>query len=338
MTGGKEVGKQTLIFKNDIFINSTATIVGPKEGAGPLKETFDKAYDELYCGEATWELAERKLMSEAIDLCLQKANKKNEEIDFFLGGDLLNQNITASYVAREKEIPFFGLFNACSTSMEAVTLAAVLLDGGFGEDVITAVSSHFSTAERQFRFPTEFGGQKPKTAMYTVTGSGAAYISKKKSKIRIEAATVGKVVDLGITSPFNMGAAMAPAAADTIKIHLQDLKRTPNDYDAIVTGDLSRVGSPILRSLLSEEDLDISKVHQDCGVLIFSGDQEVFSGGSGCACSAVVTFGQLFSEMKRGTLRRILVVATGALLNPLMVQQKESIPCIAHGVSFEYVE
>lgn len=277
-------------------------------------------------------------MSEAIDLCLQKANKKKEEIDFFLGGDLLNQNVTASYVAREKEIPFLGLFNACATSMEAITLAAVLLDGGFAEKIITSVSSHFSTAERQFRFPTEFGGQKPDTAMYTVTGSGAALITKKKSPIKVEAATVGKVVDLGITSPFNMGSAMAPAAADTIETHLQELNRCPEDYDAIITGDLSRIGTPIVRSLLSEKGVDIAKVHHDCGVLIFSGDQNVFSGGSGCACSAVVTFSHLFDEMKRGMIKRMLVVATGALLNPLMVQQKESIPCIAHGVSFQFVQ
>lgn len=332
------MGNQTLQFKNDIYIGSTATVVGPKEAAGPLKVSFDKSYQELYCGEATWELAERKLMSEAIDICLQKANKKNAEIDFFLGGDLLNQNITASFVAREKEIPFFGLFNACSTSMESLILAAVLIDGDFAEHVITAVSSHFATAERQFRYPTEFGGQKPQTAMYTVTGSGAAYVCKKKSKIKLVAATVGKVIDLGVTSPFNMGAAMAPAAASTIKTHLEDLKRTPKDYDAIVTGDLSSVGTPILKSMLLEEGVDITKVHQDCGSLIYSSDQNVFSGGSGCACSAVVTFGHLFNKMKQGMLRRILVVATGALFNPLMIQQKQSIPGIAHAVSFEYVE
>ncbi len=330
------MGSQTLKFTNGIYIQSTATVVGPKEAEGPLKVSYDKSYDDLYCGESTWELAERKLMSEAIDLCLQKANKKNEEIDFFLGGDLLNQNITASYVAREKEIPFFGLFNACSTSMEALTLASVLLDGGFAEHVVTAVSSHFATAERQFRYPTEFGGQKPNTAMYTVTGSGAAYISKKKSKIKVEAATVGKVVDLGVTSPFNMGAAMAPAAVQTIKTHLEDLERKPEDYDVIVTGDLSRVGTPILKSLLFDEGIDIYKNHQDCGILIYSGDQKVFSGGSGCACSAVVTFSHLFDELAHGMIRRLLVVATGALLNPLMIQQNESIPCIAHGVSFEY--
>ncbi len=332
------MGKQTMVFKNDIYINNTATVVGPKEGEGPLKDSFNKVYDELYCGEATWELAERKLMAEAIDICLEKANKKTSEIDFFLGGDLLNQNITASYVARDKEIPFFGLFNACSTSMEAITLASVLVESGHANHVLTSVSSHFSTAERQFRYPTEFGGQKPETAMYTVTGAGSAYISKKKSNIRIEAATVGKVVDFGVESPFNMGSAMAPAAADTIETHLKDLNRCPEDYDAIVTGDLSRIGTPIVKSMLLERGIDIAKVHQDCGVLIYSTDQKVFSGGSGCACSAVVTFGHLFDEMKKRSYKRIFVVATGALLNPTMVQQKESIPCIAHGVSFEYVE
>lgn len=331
------MGTKTLNF-NNIFIETTATVVGPKEAQGPLKGTFDKFFDELYCGEATWELAERKLMNEAIELCLQKANKKKQEIDFFLGGDLLNQNITSSYVARDLGVPFLGLFNACATSMQAIILGSVLIGGGFANHVVTAVSSHYATAERQFRFPTEFGSQKPETAMYTVTGAGAAYISKKKSKIKIEAATIGKVVDLGITSPFNMGSAMAPAAADTIQAHLQDLNRVPSDYDAIVTGDLSRVGTPILKNLLLEQNIDISFVHQDCGVLIFSGDQNVFSGGSGCACSAVVVFGHLFNEMKRGALRRILVVATGALLNPLMVQQKESIPGIAHAVSFEYID
>ncbi|RXJ03847.1 stage V sporulation protein AD [Anaerobacillus alkaliphilus] len=332
------MGKQTMVFKDDIYINQIATVVGPKEGEGPLKNSFDKSYDELYCGESSWELAERKLMSESIDICLQKANKKPEEIDYFLGGDLLNQNITASYVARDKEIPFFGLFNACSTSMESIILAAVLLESGHAEHVMTSVSSHFSTAERQFRYPTEFGGQKPETAMYTVTGAGSAYLSKKTSNIKVEAATVGKVVDYGIVSPFDMGSAMAPAAAHTIETHLRELNRRPEDYDAIVTGDLSRIGTPILKSLLLEQDIDISKVHQDCGVLVYSTDQKVFSGGSGCACSAVVTYGHLFSELKRGTFKRILVVATGALLNPTMVQQKESIPCIAHGVSFEYVE
>lgn len=332
------MSKQTLQFKNEIYVGTTGTVVGPKEKDGPLGGSFDKSFDKLYCGEATWELAERKLMSEAINICLQKASKKKEEIDFFLGGDLLNQNVTASYVAREYEIPFFGLFNACSTSMEAVILGSVLLDGGFANDVMVAVSSHFATAERQFRYPTEFGGQKPETSMYTVTGAGAAYMCKNKSRIKIDSATVGKVVDLGVTSPFNMGTAMAPAAAQTIQTHFADLQRKPEDYDLIVTGDLSRIGSPILHSLLFDEDIDITKNHQDCGILIFSGDQNVFSGGSGCACSAVVAFGHLFDEIRNGTLKRILVVATGALLNPLMVQQKESIPCIAHAVCFEHAD
>lgn len=334
----KTSARQTFLFSEEIYINSTATVVGPMEMKGPLVNCFDKTYDNLYCEEESWELAERKLMSESVDICLEKANKKAEEVDFFIAGDLLNQNITASYVAREKEIPFWGLFSACSTSMEGLALSAVLINGGFAKKIVTAVSSHFSTAERQFRFPTEFGGQKPETAMYTVTGAGAAYVSKEKSHVKIEAATIGKVVDYGITCPFNMGTAMAPAAADTIRTHLHDLNRVPEDYDIIVTGDLSRIGTPILKKILIDENMDISKLHQDCGIAIYSNDQPVFSGGSGCACSAVVTYGHYLREMKKGKLKRILIVATGALLNPLMIQQKQSIPCIAHAVSLEYVD
>ncbi len=329
---------QTIVFKENIYITSWATVVGPMEKNGPIGECFDKTYDSLYCDEESWELAERKMMAESVKLCLEKNHKKPEDIDFFIAGDLLNQNITASYVAREKEIPFWGIFSACSTSVEGLALSAVLVDGGFAKRVVTAVSSHFSTAERQFRFPTEFGGQKPETAMYTVTGSGAAIISKEKSHVKLEAATVGKVIDYGITSPFNMGTAMAPAAADTIRAHLNDLNRRPEDYDLIITGDLSRIGTPILRKLLLDENIDISKIHQDCGIVIYSNDQPVFSGGSGCACSAVVTYGHYLKEMKKGKLKRVLIVATGALLNPLMIQQKQSIPCIAHAVSLEYVE
>lgn len=330
--------KQTFLFDKEIYITSAATVVGPMEKKGPLTHYFDKTYDSLYCDESTWELAERKLMSESIDLCLEKANRTTKDVDFFIAGDLLNQNITASYVAREKEIPFWGLFSACSTSMEGLALSAILINGGFADNTVTSVSSHFATAERQFRFPTEFGGQKPETSMYTVTGAGAAYVSKEKSNIKIESATIGKVVDFGITSPFNMGTAMAPAAADTIRTHLSDLERIPEDYDLIITGDLSRIGTPILKKLLNDENIDISKLHQDCGVIIYSNDQPVFSGGSGCACSAVVTFGYFLSEMKKRNLSRILIVATGALLNPLMIQQKQTIPCIAHAVSLEYVE
>lgn len=274
-------------------------------------------------------------MEDAISSALSKANLQKSDIDLLLAGDLLNQNVTANYVARELKIPFLCLFGACSTSMESVAIASALIDGGFANRAIAATSSHNATAERQFRNPTEYGGQKPDTATSTVTGSGAVIISQETSPIQITSATVGRVMDLGITDPFDMGSAMAPAAADTIKQHLEDLGRTVDDYDLILTGDLSGIGSPILKDLLKEEGIQLGRKHDDCGLIIYTPDQNVFAGGSGCACSAVVTFSHIFQEMKAGNLQRVLVVATGALLSPMMVQQKETIPTIAHGVVFE---
>lgn len=274
-------------------------------------------------------------MDDAISTALSKANLQKSDIDLLLAGDLLNQNVTANYVARELKIPFLCLFGACSTSMESVAIASALIDGGFANRAIAATSSHNATAERQFRNPTEYGGQKPDTATSTVTGGGAVIISQEPSQIQITSATVGRVMDLGITDPFDMGSAMAPAAADTIKQHLEDLGRTVDDYDLILTGDLSGIGSPILKDLLKEEGIQLGRKHDDCGLIIYTPDQNVFAGGSGCACSAVVTFSHIFQEMKAGNLQRVLVVATGALLSPMMVQQKETIPTIAHGVVFE---
>ncbi|MGO4888288.1 stage V sporulation protein AD [Anaerobacillus sp. MEB173] len=331
-------GKQTWRFENDIYLSSCGTAVGPIEMEGPLGKMFDKTYDNLYCGEENWELAERKLMTDAIESCLKKAHKKKSQIDFLLAGDLLNQIVTSNYVAREMEIPFLGMFGACSTSMETLALGAVLVDGGYASNVVAAASSHNATAERQFRYPTEYGGQKPDSATFTVTGAGAALVSREKSKIKITEATIGKVVDLGVNNPFDMGSAMAPAAHDTILAHLRDTGRDASEYDLIVTGDLSRVGSTILLKLLEDEGVHLQNNFSDCGVMIYSPDQPVFAGGSGCACSAVVTYGHLVEEIKNGHLKKIFVVATGALLSPLMIQQKETIPCIAHGVVLELDE
>ncbi|MFC5774220.1 stage V sporulation protein AD [Ectobacillus antri] len=331
-------GKQTWVFENEIYVQETGTAVGPKEAEGPLGSDFDITYDNLHCNEDNWELAERRLMSDSVSTTLQKATLQNKDIDFFLAGDLLNQTVTANYAARQLGIPFLGMFGACSTSMETLAIGSALVDGGFANRVLASVSSHNATAERQFRYPTEYGGQKPDTATFTVTGAGTALISSVKSPIRIMAATLGKVQDLGITDPFDMGSAMAPAAVHTIAQHFQDLGRTAADYDLIVTGDLSAVGTPIAKQMLLEEGYDMADVYNDCGLMIYNKDQEVFAGGSGCACSAVVTYGHLLKEMKKGTYNRILVVATGALLNPTMIQQKESIPTIAHGVVFERVK
>ncbi|MCD5323060.1 MULTISPECIES: stage V sporulation protein AD [Pontibacillus] len=328
----RKQGKQSWVYENPIYINATGTAVGPREAKGPLAGTFDKSFENLHCDEGNWELAERKLMETAVQSCLNKGELTKEQVDLFLAGDLLNQNVTSNYLARSLSIPFLCMFGACSTSMETLAVGSALVDGGFANHVVAAVSSHNATAERQFRYPTEYGGQKPKTATSTVTGAGAALVSKKKSSIRVEAATIGKVMDYGAKDPFDMGSAMAPAAYDTIKTHFEDMGRLPTDYDLIVTGDLSGVGSPIVKDMLKEDGYNMEQVHNDCGLMIYNSDQEVFAGGSGCACSAVVTYGHLIQALEKGKYKRILVVATGALMSPTMVQQKESIPTIAHGV------
>jgi stage V sporulation protein AD len=334
----KLVGKQTWVFEHEIYLQAAGTAVGPMEKEGPLGKQFDVTHGDLYCGEDTWELAERRLMKEAVQACLMKAKLQINDVDFFLAGDLLNQNVTANYTAREISVPFLCMFGACSTSMETLAVAAALVDGGFARRVLTATSSHNATAERQFRYPTEFGGQKPKSATFTVTGAGAALVSQEKSMFRITAATIGKVIDFGLKNPLDMGSAMAPAAASTIQQHFEDLKTSPKEYDLIVTGDLSAVGSPILREMLREEGYDITTNHHDCGLMIYRPDQEVFAGGSGCACCAVVTYGHLLKEMEQGRYKKMLVVATGALLSPTMIRQNESIPAIAHGIVLEAVK
>lgn len=277
-------------------------------------------------------------MQEAIGVCLQKGNISFNDIDIFLVGDLLNQNVTANYVVRTVPAPFLCMFGACSTSMQTIAVGAALIDGGFARTALAATSSHNATAERQFRYPTELGVQKPKTATFTVTGAGAVVIDRKRGRWRITAATIGKVIDVGTANPFNMGSAMAPAAASTMERHFADLRVSPADYDLIVTGDLSRVGSVIVRQLLAESGYDVTDNYNDCGLMIYRPDQNVFAGGSGCACCAVVTYGHLLKEMERGALQKIFVVATGALLSPTMMQQKQSIPAIAHGVVIEAVK
>ncbi|THE15018.1 stage V sporulation protein AD [Bacillus timonensis] len=332
------VGKQTWVFENQIFLNSTGTAVGPKESLGPLGTSFDIKYDELHCGEDSWESAERRLMVDSIDSCLQKVNLSNDDIDFFLAGDLLNQNVTTNYAARHHQIPLICMFGACSTSMETLAVGSALVDAGFANRILASTSSHNATAERQFRYPTEYGGQKPDTATFTATGGGTALVSKEKGPIRITSATIGKVVDLGITNPFDLGSAMAPAAADTITRHFQDLNINQDEYDLIATGDLSGVGSPILKEMVKEEGYDLGNKHNDCGLMLYHSDQEVFAGGSGCACSAIVTYGHIVKELISGNLNKVFIVATGALLSPTMIQQKETIPTIAHGVVLERVQ
>ncbi|WP_270164408.1 stage V sporulation protein AD [Paenibacillus sp. SYP-B4298] len=332
-------GKQTWWFENRPVIIGSAAIVGPDEGDGPLASCFDLVHPELDMQQKSWEKAERLLMEQAADFAIRNAGIRKEQLQFYVGGDLLNQIISSSFAARDLGLPYLGVFGACSTSMESLALAALLVNSRSATHVLAGVCSHNCTAEKQFRYPTEYGSQKPPTAQYTVTGGGAAIVAEAGAGPVISCATIGKIVDLGITDPFNMGAAMAPAAVDTIQAHLEDTGRTPKDYDLIVTGDLASIGHQIAKDLLERSGVPIGETQfGDCGLMIYDMEKQkqlVQAGGSGCACSAVVTYGHLLDRIRKGELKRMLVVATGALLSPLSYQQGESIPCIAHAVSIE---
>jgi len=328
-------GKQTWWFENKPVIIGAATVVGPDEGEGPLAADFDLIHPELDMQQKSWEKAERLLLEQATDFAVLHAGLKKDDIQFYIGGDLLNQIISNSFAARSLGAPYIGMFGACSTSMETLALAAQLIDSGNAQHTMAGTVSHNCTAEKQFRYPTEYGSQKPPTAQYTVTGAGAAVLAATGNGPIVECATIGKVMDLGITDPFNMGAAMAPAAVDTLTAHFNDTGRSPSDYDLIVTGDLASVGHPIAKELLIRDGVPMNDtVFTDCGLMVYDiNKQKVQAGGSGCGCSAVVTYGHLLKKVQNGDLKRILVAATGALLSPLSFQQGESIPCIAHAVA-----
>ena len=309
---------------------------GPFEAKGALAEDFDILHEDMWLGQDSFEKAEKKMLEEACETALQKAGIKKEDVNFFLSGDLLNQIISSSFAARTLTVPYLGLFGACSSSMEGLSIASLLVDSKAANYVLAATSSHNASAEKQFRYPTEYGAQKPPTAQWTVTGAGAALLAREGEGPRITSATIGRVIDMGISDPFNMGAAMAPAAVDTIQAHFRDLERDPSHYDIIATGDLGKVGHEITGDLLIKHGINIpADKFTDCGIMIYKEDQPVLAGASGCGCSATVTYGHFLRRMRKGELKRILIVATGALMSPMSYQQKESIPCIAHAVSIE---
>ncbi|SHH64005.1 stage V sporulation protein AD [Sporanaerobacter acetigenes] len=330
----KKIGEQTIKFENPPSIVSTATIVGPKEGEGPLKNYFDLILEDDKWGQESWEKCESKMQEEAVKLAISKGNLSEQDIEYLFSGDLLNQITTSSYCARQLGVPYFGLYGACSTMSESLSLGAMIIDGGFADKVACATSSHFSTAERQYRYPLEFGTQRPFSAQWTVTGAGASILSSEGGGPYITYITTGKIIDPGIKDVNNMGAAMAPAAIDTISIHFKDTGHTPDDYDLIITGDLGHVGKDIVVDFMKEQGYDISKVYTDCGIKIFdSKKQDTHAGGSGCGCSAVVFNGYIYNEMLNGNLNKVLLISTGALHSPTMTQQGESIPGIAHAVT-----
>lgn len=331
------LGRSTWKYSN-VRILASAVAVGPKEGEGPLKNDFDIIHEDLYIGQNTWEKAERKLFEEALDLSIQKSGLAKDAINLIVAGDLLNQIISASFTASYAQIPYIGVYGACSTSMEALSVSAALVDAGFADYIASGCSSHNATAEKQYRYPTEYGGQKPPYAQWTVTGAGVVIVGKGVIGPRVTFATIGRVMDMGIKDPFDMGSAMAPAAVDTIEQHFIDTGRKPTDYDLIVTGDLAGVGYPLAKQMLLERGYDMSSVYNDCGLMIFDPEQGVFAGGSGCASSAAVTYGYILKQLNEKKLNKVLIVATGALLSPVSYQQGESIPCIAHAVAIENVE
>jgi len=333
----KLLGRSTWEF-SEVRILSSAVAVGPKEGAGPLGKDFDIIHDDLYIGQDSWEKAERKLFEEALDTAIKKSGLKKEQINLMIAGDLLNQIISASFTARYSQIPYLGVYGACSTSMESLSLAASLIEGGYADYIVSGCSSHNATAERQYRYPTEYGGQKPPYAQWTVTGAGVSVVGKGLVGPKVRYATIGTIVDMGLKDPFDMGSAMAPAAADTIALHFKDTGRMPEDYDLIVTGDLAGVGYPLAKEMLMNKGYDVSKVYNDCGLMIYNKDQQVLAGGSGCASSASVTYGHIMKQLQSKAINKVLVVATGALLSPTTYQQGESIPCIAHAVAIENEE
>jgi stage V sporulation protein AD len=332
----KRLGKQTIKLSNPPSMLSAAAVVGPKEGEGPLSQYFDMIQKDDYFGQDSWEKAESKFVEEAVKRAISKSGVSITAIDYMLAGDLLNQIISSSFAARTLQIPFLGVYGACSTMAESLSIGAMIIDGGYADHVICATSSHFSSAERQYRFPLEQGVQRPPFAQWTVTGSGATVLSSTGNGPYITCITTGKVIDFGIKDANNMGAAMAPAAVDTLTAHFKETGREPGYYDLIVTGDLATIGKEITLELLQKEGLDLKNNYNDCGCMIFDNKkQDTHSGGSGCGCSASVLNGYLYNMLKHGELKRLLFVATGALLSPTSAWQGESIPCIAHAVAIE---
>lgn len=329
-------GKQSIAFQKPPYIKSYASIVGQKEGEGPLGTCFDVIETDPMLGKDNWEEAESELQKQAAKLALQKAGLRPEDIRYLFSGDLLGQLIASSFGMLELEIPMFGLYGACSTAGESLSLAAMTVAAGYAKHCLAVTSSHFASAEKQFRYPLEYASQRPLSTTWTVTGGGA-FIVSDTGTVKITGITTGKMMDYGVKDSMNMGAAMAPAAADTIYQHFQDFQRTPDDFDLIVTGDLGIVGRELLLDLLKQKGYDLTKKHFDCGIAIFDDDsQDTHSGGSGCGCSAVTLAGYLLPKLEQGEFQRILFLPTGALLSTVSFNEGQSIPGICHGVVLEH--
>ena len=339
----KLLGRQTVAFDAPPLAESWAAVVGKKEGDGPLGAQFDAVHEDDTLGQNTWEQAESCLFGDAATRCMDKAGRTAQAVRLLLGGDLLNQLAASNFAARSLGLPFLGLFGACSTMAESLAVGAMILEGGCADRLVCAASSHFCTAERQFRFPLELGTQRAPSAQWTVTGAGAVMLCRHGMLERpapvLTHATIGRPVDMGVKDAANMGAAMAPAAADTLCRHLADTSRDASDYDLIVTGDLGMVGAAILKELMAERGMALTeRRYMDCGLSIFSPEQDVHAGGSGCGCSASVLCAHLLPRVASGRISRMLFMATGALMSTTTANEGESIPSIAHAVVLERPE
>ena len=323
---------------NNVYLNEVALVTGPYEKNGPLQSYYDKSYNDFYFGTNTWEDAEIKLISESIDLLLYKIGKTRFDIDLLISGDLLNQIVASNYASSKLGIPYLGIYSACASSMEGLIIASLLIDSEKIDNAICSVSSHNNAAEKQFRYPVEYGGPKPKTTTFTSTGGVSAYVSSDKTDIKIESSTIGSVVDMGVTDAYHMGAVMAPAAAQTIYKHFIDTGRNADYYDLILTGDLGIYGKNILKDFMKTEyNIELNN-YNDAATMLYDYDkQDVYAGASGPACLPLVAYGYILSQMKKKKLKKVLLVATGALMNTTMVNEKHSIPSIAHLISLEAV-
>ncbi|MCI5649216.1 MAG: stage V sporulation protein AD [Fusicatenibacter sp.] len=330
-------GKQSISFSEPVYIASGAALVGEKEKEGPLGAYFEHVLSDPMCGKESWEEGESQMQLEAAKLAIQKANLKADQIRMIFAGDLLAQSIASSFGLVELNRPIYGLFGACSTMGEALSLGAMAAAAGYGDWVLALTSSHFGTAEKEFRFPLAYGNQRPLSSSWTVTGSGACVLGTKKTKVKITGVTTGKIIDYGLKDNQNMGACMAPAACDTIFQNLTDFNRQPGDYDRIITGDLGSVGQQILLELLRQKGYEIGEQHLDCGMLIFDETtQDTGAGGSGCGCAATVFTAYLLPKLESGEWKRILFVPTGALMSKVSFQEGQSVPGIAQAVVVEH--
>ncbi len=327
----KRIGKYTILMQNNPTIKGFAATCGKKESEGPLGKQFDKIFEDTTLKESSWEKSESRLQTETVKILLKKCNMEPSEVNYIFAGDLLNQCMSSAFGLRSLDIPFLGQFGACSTMAQSLFLAATSIEAGIANYSIAVTSSHYCSSERQFRFPLQYGGQRTPTAQWTVTGAGAVLVSQQERGPKIKYCTIGRITDLGIKDPNNMGAAMAPSAAKTLLAFFEDTKTSPEDYDLILTGDLGEVGTSLLKQLLKKEGIELKENYNDGGLMIYYKEkQDVHAGGSGCGCSASILCSYILNKVKEKELKNILFIATGALMSPTSAQQGETIPGVAH--------